>query len=132
GVEDARERLPEAVRSLDQPSIDGVNTYFVSEAAVRAGLKVAVSGVGGDELFGGYASFADLPRLRRLHEKLARVPGGRTAASGAARLLERLPRSRRTNRWARALDAGADDAAAYFSLGGLFAPSGGRALLRAA
>ncbi|MGH7289342.1 MAG: asparagine synthase (glutamine-hydrolyzing), partial [Myxococcota bacterium] len=55
GVEEARERMPEAVRALDQPSVDGVNTYFVSEAAVRAGLKVAVSGVGGDELFGGYS-----------------------------------------------------------------------------
>jgi asparagine synthase (glutamine-hydrolysing) len=47
---------------MDQPSIDGVNTWFVSKAANEAGLKVALSGLGGDELFAGYPSFRDLPR----------------------------------------------------------------------
>jgi len=50
-------RLDDAVRALDQPSMDGINTYFVSWSARQAGLKVALSGVGGDELFGGYDSF---------------------------------------------------------------------------
>jgi len=49
-------RLDEAVSALDQPTMDGVNTYFVSWAAREVGLKVALSGLGGDELFAGYST----------------------------------------------------------------------------
>ncbi len=52
--------LPRILAAMDQPTIDGVNTWFVSKAAHELGLKVAISGLGGDELFGGYSSFTDI------------------------------------------------------------------------
>lgn len=58
-----RQDLPQILTAMDQPSIDGINSWFVSKAAKEQGLKVALSGLGGDELFGGYPSFHDIPRL---------------------------------------------------------------------
>jgi len=59
-------RIDEAVTGLDQPTMDGINTSLVSWAAREVGLKVALSGLGGDELFAGYASFANTALLQRL------------------------------------------------------------------
>jgi asparagine synthase (glutamine-hydrolysing) len=66
--------LPDALAALDQPSFDGINTYFVSRAAKRAGLTVALSGLGADEIFGGYPFFRTVPWLRRLAKAGAGPP----------------------------------------------------------
>jgi asparagine synthase (glutamine-hydrolysing) len=58
-------RLDEAITAFDQPSMDGINTYFVSWAARQAGLKVALSGLGSDEIFGGYSPFRSTSKVAR-------------------------------------------------------------------
>jgi asparagine synthase (glutamine-hydrolysing) len=70
-----RDDLPKILEAMDQPTIDGLNTWFVSKAARELGLKVAISGLGGDELFGGYPSFRDVPRWVRLLAIPGRIPG---------------------------------------------------------
>jgi asparagine synthase (glutamine-hydrolysing) len=88
-------RLDEAVASFDQPSMDGINTYFVSWAARQAGLKVALSGLGSDELFGGYTSFHATSKVRWLASAARWVPKPlrrwTTPQSGAAKLAGSSP-----------------------------------------
>lgn len=69
--EEEREKL---LAMMDQPSIDGVNTWFIARAAASQDIKVALSGVGGDELFASYPSFTELPRITRLAQPFSRIP----------------------------------------------------------
>jgi len=72
--------LPDALGAMDQPTFDGINTYLVARAAREAGLKAALSGIGADELFGGYPFFRTIPLLRTFAEQASRIPSwARTA-----------------------------------------------------
>jgi asparagine synthase (glutamine-hydrolysing) len=68
------EHLEKALDSLDQPTFDGLNAYYMSRAIRSAGFTVAISGTGGDELFGGYSSFRDLPVLHRWSVRMRALP----------------------------------------------------------
>ncbi len=73
---DLKNQLPAIIQAIDQPTVDGINTYFVSKAAKEAGLTVALSGNGGDELFCGYPSFRGIPRIHRRLAPLGYIPVG--------------------------------------------------------
>jgi asparagine synthase (glutamine-hydrolysing) len=68
--------VPRALSSMDQPTVDGINTYVISNVAASIGIKTLLSGLGGDELFGGYTTFRNVPFLfkhRSLLSKLAKL-----------------------------------------------------------
>jgi asparagine synthase (glutamine-hydrolysing) len=67
-------QLPSILEAMDQPSIDGINTWLVSKVASELGLKVCLSGLGGDELFGGYPSFQDIPIWTRAMHIPGHIP----------------------------------------------------------
>ncbi len=71
---DALEAVPKAIEAMDQPTIDGLNTYFVSRQTRAAGIKVALSGLGGDEMFAGYSNFQTVPRMERFGGYWRRLP----------------------------------------------------------
>jgi asparagine synthase (glutamine-hydrolysing) len=96
--------LPRIFDAMDQPTIDGVNTWFVSKATAEQGLKVALSGIGGDELFGSYPAFKRVPKIRRV----AKIPF-------VTKLL-RHPKAHAIPQ------LGTTDAGAYFLTRGLFLP----------
>lgn len=108
-----------AFRAMDQPTIDGLNTYFVSKAAHEAGLKVALSGLGGDELFGGYSLFKSIPAHIRCSRGLSRLrwlgPAARRATGPVLRLVGK-PKA------AGLLEYGNDFASSYMLHRCLFMP----------
>ncbi len=66
--------IPDALSAMDLPTMDGINTYFVSRETRRAGVKVALSGLGGDEIFAGYSSFHTVPRMEHFAHFWNMVP----------------------------------------------------------
>ena len=120
----ALDQLDDALAALDQPSADGTNTYFVAKAAREAGLTVALSGIGGDEIFAGYTGFRRFRRLLALSSPLraAPRPGPWWPPGGFA-----LP-----SRWRKAaglLGTGGDPFSIYALMRGLFSQAERRALL---
>jgi len=105
--------------SMDQPSIDGVNSYFISKAAVKAGLKVALSGLGGDELFGSYPSFRQVPKIVDVVAPLTRFPFvGRAFRAVSAPLLRHFT----SPKYAGILEYGGSYGGAYLLRRGMFMP----------
>lgn len=118
--------LDQILEAMDQPSIDGINTYFVSRAAARAGMRVAISGLGGDELFGGYPSFSQVPSMARRLAFSQWLPG---AGRCARWLLAPLASAVTSPKYASLLEYGGTYGGAYLLRRALFMPWEARTIL---
>lgn len=115
-ADDFAQMRGQVFHSMDQPSVDGINTFFVSKAASESGLKVAFSGVGGDELFGGYPSFEQVPKLASSMPNLPRFGRAFRAA------LDPLIRAATSPKYAGIFEYGGSLSGAYLLRRALFMP----------
>ncbi len=109
--------LQRILRHLDQPTLDAVNSFYVSEAVSKTGIKAVLSGTGGDELFGGYPSFRRVPTAVRLKRRLKPMAPAVGPAVSAV-LPERL-----TERWSHFMAGNGRVDNAYRAQRGLYMPS---------
>ncbi len=120
-AEKAASEFENALAAMDQPSSDGVNTYFVAKAAREAGLTVALSGLGGDEAFCGYLNFRNFSGYRMLGSVAASVP--RAWRELALRAASAPGRTNRTRKLAALAAARGEGRATYAALRGMFTSS---------
>jgi asparagine synthase (glutamine-hydrolysing) len=122
--------LPEALCAMDQPTIDGINTYLVSAKTRAAGVKVALTGLGADEMFAGYSNFRRVPRMERFSQRFGRLPrlAQRPLAVSMALFAGKGDRSRKLAE----LVAGHDDVHPYFLVRTLFGAAEREALFSGA
>jgi asparagine synthase (glutamine-hydrolysing) len=121
--------LPDAISAMDQPTVDGINTYLISRCARGSNWKVALSGIGGDELFGGYDSFSLIPKLSIFNRFLRPLP--RSWRNFAGNCLKRfLPVSDRNNKLAQFVRGQKSGGHDYFLLRALFTEDRVRSLFR--
>jgi asparagine synthase (glutamine-hydrolysing) len=125
-AEEGRRLVNEFVNQIDRPSNDGFNTFCVARLAHERGLKVVLSGVGGDELFGSYASFQLIPKLLAWHQRLGLVKGLR---GFAGRVGERMGKRQRIRRLGTYLRTRGCVAEAYWAVRGFFAPDEAKRLV---
>ncbi|MBW4646734.1 MAG: asparagine synthase (glutamine-hydrolyzing) [Goleter apudmare HA4340-LM2] len=112
-----RELLPQFLASIDQPSIDGFNTFCVSRIAHQHGMKVVLSGLGGDELFGGYKTFQQVPNMVRWGQTLHKITGLSTYLGEGLSTWGKSPKWKRLGDF---LQQKPTTTAAYHSFRGIF------------
>lgn len=113
---DFKDQWPKFAAAMDQASTDGLNSFLVSNAAGASRLKVAISGVGGDELFGGYPSFRDVPRMQRL------IPRYPALGRHLRRACDPFVRQLTSPKYAGLLEYGSSHAGAYLLRRALYMP----------
>jgi asparagine synthase (glutamine-hydrolysing) len=118
--QDVLATLPEALSAMDQPTIDGVNTWMISSKARSEGLKVALSGLGADEMFAGYSNFRRVPQMEKAASRFVKLPPAlrKPVAASVAFLAERSDRIRKLSSLAER-----EQSHPYFLMRSLFTPN---------
>jgi asparagine synthase (glutamine-hydrolysing) len=119
------EQIPDALGAMDQPSVDGINTYIISRATKDAGVTVALSGLGGDEIFAGYSGFRSVPKMMSFQRHAGWL-------APLARGFNTLLGGSETNRLSKVLALAGKDYYGnqpYFLLRALFLPGAVRSML---